>query len=289
MGLFGKPNIEKLTAKRDIEKLINALDHKNWKIRKKAAEALGKIKDTSAINPLITALRDRNEEVQKKAMKALGQIRTPAVESLITRLKDDENFLVREKVAKALGEIKSKQAVEPLINALKHEFEYFVRREVAIALGKLKDKRAVESLITVLKNYDEKNAVRESAAEALGKIRDRRAIKPLEEALESGVYEVRAQARKALKKISGKEYKEKPIIIISDSEMVSKLRGLCNAYMQDDRFAINKLEPIATKIGRELDRRGGFSEMRRIFKKLEGFPGSRTLEMHWNGIGQWMG
>lgn len=256
MGLFGKPNIEKLMAKKDVEELINALHHKKWKIKKEAAEALGKLKDTSAINPLINALDIDNEDVQKAVIKALGKIGTPAVESLITLLKNDEDWSARDDAAKALGEIKDKHAVEPLINALKHDTFGSVRYEAAIALGKIKDSRA---------------------------------IKPLEGALTARSYDLRVNAQTALQKITGKKYEEKPIIVMTEGEMVTKLRDLCAAYMEDNRSAIGNLEPIATKIGKELDRRGGLREMRRIFKKIEGSPGSRTLEMHWNRIGEWMG
>jgi hypothetical protein len=67
------------------------------------------------------------------------------------------------------------------------------------------------------------------------------------------------------------------------------LRRLCRAYAANDGRAIAKLEPQATAIGKALDRSGGLEAMRRVFERLEGMPGSRTLEMHWNGIGRWQG
>lgn len=75
----------------------------------------------------------------------------------------------------------------------------------------------------------------------------------------------------------------------AEAEMIGVLKRLCAAYVSNDTAAIEELEPKATEIGRELDRRGGMQEMRRIFAKLGGIRGSRALEMHWNGIGDWMG
>lgn len=75
---------------------------------------------------------------------------------------------------------------------------------------------------------------------------------------------------------------------MSDQEMVAVLRRLCAAYASDDPVK-RELEPIATEIGGQLDRRGGIREMRRIFDMLEGSRGARTLDMHWNGIGDWRG
>jgi hypothetical protein len=76
---------------------------------------------------------------------------------------------------------------------------------------------------------------------------------------------------------------------MTDDEMVATLGQLCSAYMSSDRAAIQRLEPKATAIGEESNRRGGIGEMRRVFDLLGSIPGSRTLEMHWNGIGDWRG
>lgn len=74
-----------------------------------------------------------------------------------------------------------------------------------------------------------------------------------------------------------------------DVAMVEVLSELCVAYMANDRAVIDSLEPRATEIGEELNQRGGLREMLRIFDKLDMKPGSRTLEMHWSGIGEWQG
>jgi hypothetical protein len=76
---------------------------------------------------------------------------------------------------------------------------------------------------------------------------------------------------------------------LDDRATVQKLRTLCTAYAANDLTASKRLEPEATKIGQMLHARGGLVEMRRIFQELHGCPGSRTLEMHWDGIGEWRG
>lgn len=75
--------------------------------------------------------------------------------------------------------------------------------------------------------------------------------------------------------------------VTDDSGMLWDLRRLCKAYADDDDVAIARLEPKATEIGQELNRIGGMGEMRRVFEKLKGVRGARTLEMHWGGIGEW--
>lgn len=70
--------------------------------------------------------------------------------------------------------------------------------------------------------------------------------------------------------------------------MLQVLKKLCDAYTQNDP-AYKELELIATEIRKKLDERGGIKEMRRIFEQLGGMRGSRTLEMHRGGIGDWRG
>jgi HEAT repeat protein len=59
MGFFG-PNIKKMKANKDIEGLIEALEHKDLAVRRCAAEALGKIGDARAVEPLIRALKGQS-------------------------------------------------------------------------------------------------------------------------------------------------------------------------------------------------------------------------------------
>lgn len=76
---------------------------------------------------------------------------------------------------------------------------------------------------------------------------------------------------------------------MTDQEMLDALRQLCWSYMVNDIVRIFALEPVARDIGEELNRRGRIREMRRVFNQLGAIPGRRTLEMHWNGIGDWRG
>ncbi len=107
-----KPNIERLKARWDIDGLIKALNHRDYRIRKKAAEALGEMKAREAVDALIKALKDENPEVRKVAAYALGRIGDEkAVKSLVEALKD-ESLDVRFEVAKSLREIGYKRFAE---------------------------------------------------------------------------------------------------------------------------------------------------------------------------------
>ena len=77
--------------------------------------------------------------------------------------------------------------------------------------------------------------------------------------------------------------------MMTDQQMVQVLTNLCQAYANSDNTAIARLEPEATKIGEELNARGGMNEMRRIFATVPNVRGKGTVEMHWGGIGDWRG
>ena len=107
-----KPNIERLKARWDVDGLINALNHRDYRIRKKAAEALGEMKAKEAVDALIKTLKDENPEVRKTAAYALGRIGDEkAIKPLVEALKD-ESLDVRFEAAKALKEIGYKKAAE---------------------------------------------------------------------------------------------------------------------------------------------------------------------------------
>ncbi len=133
-GRFGSPNVEKLTAKRDITGLIKALNYKTLTVRKAAAEALGKIGDAQAVTPLINVLSD--ESVRQAAVIALGEIGDKqALKPLIAVLEDDEST-VRQAAAFALSKLDSKRVIKPLI-AILGDREPTVRLVAARALKKL--------------------------------------------------------------------------------------------------------------------------------------------------------
>ena len=107
-----KPNIERLKARWDIDGLIKALNHRDYRIRKKAAEALGEMKAKEAVDALIKTLKDENSEVRKAAAYALGRIGDErAIKPLVEALKD-ESLDVRFEAAKALKEIGYEKAAE---------------------------------------------------------------------------------------------------------------------------------------------------------------------------------
>jgi len=151
---------------------------------------------------------------------------------------------------------------------------------------------------TALIEYLDDDLTRLRAVYGLGLLADDRATNMLMSALEKYGDDVRSQLKYSKTSFAEgliaqweRKRKESGLRVESmrDAEMIKILKKLCKAYMDNDKETITYNEPIARDIGEELDRRGGLVEMRRVFALLNGCPGSRTLEMHWHRIGQWMG
>lgn len=134
MGIFGKPNIEKLKEKRDVDGLIRALKHSDWLVHQRAAGALGKIDGPRATEALIELLGNSDRNNRQYAVSALAEIGDArAVNSIIGALRDS-SYSVRLCAAEALGKIKDGKAIAPLMKALGDE-EPGIRREAAKALA----------------------------------------------------------------------------------------------------------------------------------------------------------
>ncbi|MBI3303281.1 MAG: HEAT repeat domain-containing protein [Deltaproteobacteria bacterium] len=97
---------------RAIEPLVTAFkDERVWWAAMDALVRIG----PAAVGSLVAALRDRDENVRGRAAQALGRLRdTRAVDPLMAALKDKDWF-VREAAAEALGRIGDVRAVGSLL------------------------------------------------------------------------------------------------------------------------------------------------------------------------------
>ena len=193
---------------RSVDPIIGALEDDDQGVRYRAVEALGQIKNVTAVDPLIEVLRnDEDRDVRLKAAWALGEIDDArAVDPLSYASVKDADGYVREEAYKVLqkntvgGNKVDARSVDPIIGALEDD-DQGVRYRAAEALGQIKNVTAVDPLIEVLGN-DEDRDVRLKSAWALGEIDDARAVDPLSyaSAKDSDGY-VRDEAKKALGKL----------------------------------------------------------------------------------------
>jgi len=100
--------------------LISLLSDDDWKVRYRAAEALGKIRNKGSVGALIEALSDEKDHVRYMAAKALGGTEdTGAVPPLIDRLGDGNPYVRKAAVLSIwkLGDASGRAAVRRLLDS----------------------------------------------------------------------------------------------------------------------------------------------------------------------------
>jgi len=113
---------------------IALLSDGDWKVRYRAAEALGLLGDGEAYAPLVAALDDEKDHVRYMAAKGLGLLGDPRAVGLLGRMHEDENEFVRRSAARSLGTIGGGEAVLALRRALDGETTEGVRATIREAL-----------------------------------------------------------------------------------------------------------------------------------------------------------
>jgi HEAT repeat protein len=83
--------------------LILLLNDPDWKVRYRAAEALGMMNEKGAIGPLIARLSDEKDHVRYMAAKSLGMLKDPAALEPLRQCREDENPYVRRMAETAVS------------------------------------------------------------------------------------------------------------------------------------------------------------------------------------------
>jgi len=87
-----------------LKELLSLLKDPDWRVRYRAAEALGLMKIREAGIPLIECLSDDNDHVRYMAVKALGQLGDDEILEAVKPCLQDNNPYVRGIAASILGQ-----------------------------------------------------------------------------------------------------------------------------------------------------------------------------------------
>lgn len=236
-------------------------------------------KDPSTRQSAVYQLKDEklllkvyNNEIDSSVRESIADNSSLNPSDAIKIAKDDPDFKVREKTVINLKYNHKEESQELCCEIAQNKKEELSLRKLVIE--NLDEQKYGESLFLIVRST-EHSSLRIAAIENLLKNKSKRINKVLEDiAINDPDIEVKNFAYQKL------HYEE---------GMLAKLRSLCVAYTKGDKKGISILETEAIAIGKELNNKGGIEEMRRIYYKIGGIPGQRTLEMLWDGIGQWQG
>lgn len=177
--------LAQLQSKESALPLLHRLTDSDFRVRLKAASALGHLGDGRAVEPLIACVRNEQEDddVRAAAARSLGDLGDArAVEALITCLQqsDEGTAGTGAAAAEALGRLGDRRAVEPLLACIQWELPWgYVRQKAAQALGHLGDRRAVEPLLAFFQATSAPIFIpdeNQAALQALEQLGDRRVI-----------------------------------------------------------------------------------------------------------------
>ncbi len=120
-----------------VPELTALLKDEDWKVRYRAAEALGMIRAVSAVPELITACSDIKDHVRYMAAKALGLIKAREGVPVLISLLSDEHPYSRGIAAEGISSIGDQTARQELIAALSKESDPGIRERIEKSLNSL--------------------------------------------------------------------------------------------------------------------------------------------------------
>lgn len=163
------------------DELVSALNDPSPRVRREAADALGRLKTEEASAALIQFIQEQPENVDEETLEALGNSPgTQNAEILIGFLADPSPIL-RRSAAKALGRLGDQRAAKALAEAARQPGDPDLRRA---AIQALRTMESTEPLNYHDALFDNHPSVRTAAAEAVAELKISELAEPLRQSLE---------------------------------------------------------------------------------------------------------
>ena len=141
--------------------------------RAEAANELGKLKDTAAVEGLAKAAgKEQYWHVRACAMKALGEIGTDGALKALLGVGTPKDRKVRRGLAAALGYFKDDQSRKVLVQMLESDESPFVKCEAALSLAKAWPEGALPYLKRSMNMHTVNEMLGEACLVAMGKLKD---------------------------------------------------------------------------------------------------------------------
>jgi HEAT repeat protein len=196
------PSVERTTAL-----LASLLKDESPEMRRTAAESLGKIGDSLAVDSVVPLLTDPAPVVRVAAARALGRSAAVANESVLTaliRALEDPDERVKQTAAMAIGELEpTSLQLKPVVNLLRAS-NVHVKRAAIRALLDLETRQWVPRILPALEDPDVE--VRQAAVAVLANTGNSQVRTELQKrVLSDSSPAVRAEAAYHLGELGGSE------------------------------------------------------------------------------------
>lgn len=194
--------------------IIATLKDDRWQVLRNAAQLLGEIRATAAIEPLRDLLRHRELGVRREALRALTRIGGSSVVNIIAKILQGKDIELRRQAMLCLGAIKDPATIPLLVQFLQIKDWQFQQLEAKVdavkALGEIGSTEVLPVLKTVVNHRpffyrSRNNVLRAAALLAMGEIGGSEAIEFLETmeddsspAVEKAIVNALKQAQKGL-------------------------------------------------------------------------------------------
>lgn len=262
LGWVGSKRIVRELTLDEFNLLLSLLNHKKSRLRWQAADKLGKLSDRRAIDPLTNALQDSNWLVRFHATKALGRIgAATSVEAIVSMAKDECPYVRRVALISLRQDqfIQDERVTETLLNALS-DINAIIRAEAVWSLSYSIPFLVVSAIADAAK--DPNNNVSWRAIHALQRIGEP-ATGVLIQLLQSPNEEVRYRAVKTLGRIRNTRSLEAIKKMTADpsekvrrrSEWELRLRKLDSIQQSKYSDALNWLKVVFSTLARDLLKR----------------------------------
>ena len=119
--LFGqRASVERLRSSRDVSGLLRALRGRDWERQVEAAEALGELGDSAAVEPLVRLLQqpDAGRSVHCAVVAALAKLGDPRAIAPVVRTLGTDMWTVYDCMAEAIAPFGT-AIIRPLLSALR--------------------------------------------------------------------------------------------------------------------------------------------------------------------------
>ena len=256
--------LNNLKDPRTSDALLNAIRDSDWWVRQIATDSLTEIKGDNIVKGFIAMMEDTDETLRRCAVEFFNQVVHKAALPALIELLKDEDWWVREKAIAALGKQKDKRAISPLADLIDDED---VNWSVPGAFAEIGGIEVVEPLKKFL--FVEESRVRKEAIRAFGKLKWKDAVPDLTEFLQDHDKDVRSEAARVLKEITGKTVRVKkrpPSAGNGSQKQTSKKNAVKGMFLTEavavvdfcdstsvssrygDNFAMNMMETLTETI-----------------------------------------